>query len=61
VQSAFLLALALLVCLAPQIFPRPHGWVRFAFPAALLMPVCLAAVEWWYAARDDLVSGSCGD
>ena len=45
VQSAFLLALALLVCLAPHIFPRPHGWVRFVFPAALLMPVCLAAIE----------------
>ena len=50
VQSAVLLALTLVVCLAPQIFPRPHGWVRFAFPAALLMPVCLAVLEWWYAA-----------
>ena len=45
VQSAFLLALALFVCLAPQMFPHPHGWVRFAFPAALLAPVCLAAIE----------------
>ena len=45
VQFVFLLALALLACLAPQIFPHPHGGVRFAFPAALLMPVCLAAVE----------------
>ena len=61
VQSAFLLALALFVCLAPQMFPHLHGWVRFAFPAALLAPVCLAVLEWWYAARDDLVSGSCGD
>ena len=54
VQSAVLLALTLVVCLAPQIFPRPHGWVCFAFPAALLAPVCLAAVEWWYA-----VKGAC--
>ena len=51
VQSAFLLALALFACLAPQMFPHPHGWVRFIFPAALLMPVWLAAVEWWYAMR----------
>ena len=51
VQSVFLLALGLVVCLAPQVFPHPHGWIRFAFPAALLAPVCLAAVEWWNAAR----------
>ena len=51
IQSAFLIALGLLACLAPQLFPRPHGWVCFAFPAALLAPVCLAAIEWWYAAR----------
>ena len=45
IQSAFLIALGLLVCLAPQILPRPHGWVCFAFPAALLAPACLAAME----------------
>ncbi len=50
VQVAFLLALAFFVCLAPQMFPHPHGWVRFAFPTALLAPVCLAILEWWYAA-----------
>ena len=51
VQASFLLALSLLVCLAPQMFPHPHGWVRFVFPAALLMPVCLAVFEWWYTAK----------
>ncbi len=50
VQAAFLLVLGLWVCLAPQMFPHPHGWVRFAFPTALLAPVCLAILEWWYAA-----------
>lgn len=50
IQTAFLILLVLCICLAPHIIP--HGWVRFAFPTALLAPVCLAAVEWMYGLRD---------
>ena len=45
IQTAFLILLVLCACLAPQILP--HGWARFAFPTALLAPVCLAAIEFF--------------
>ena len=44
-QIAVVAIVAIWMAVKPEAFPQPHGWIRFAVPAAIVFPVILSVVD----------------
>ncbi len=44
-QIAVVATIAIWMAVKPEAFPHPHGWIRFAVPAALVLPFGLSVAD----------------
>ncbi len=44
-QIAVVAIVAIWMAVKPEAFPQPHGWIRFAVPAALVLPFGLSVAD----------------